>query len=59
MRRRVQLSGLLFCSMICTDARSQIYLAESLILDTTSKLPQLHALWIHASAMVMEWFNVR
>jgi hypothetical protein len=51
-----QLPNLLFCPSVYTDANGQIYLAESLMLTTTTP-PQLTARWIPASPMLMKWLK--
>jgi hypothetical protein len=52
-----QLPGLLFCPSVFTDAKGQIYLAESLMLDTTSTPLQLHARWVPASPALAQWLK--
>jgi len=52
-----ELPGLLFCPLVCTDANGQIYLAESLMLDTTATPLQLHARWIPASPKLTQWLK--
>jgi hypothetical protein len=52
-----QLPGLLFCPTVCTNANEQIYLAESLMIDTTTTPPQLHARWIPVSPPLTEWLR--
>jgi len=52
-----QLPGLLFCPLVITDAKGQIYLAESLMYDDSSAPIQLHARWVPASPMLAQWLN--
>lgn len=52
-----QLPGLRFAPLAYTDAKGQIYLAESLMTDTTSNPPQLHARWIPASPRLAQWLK--
>lgn len=52
-----QLPSLLFCPYVFTDAKGQIYLAESLMIDAKSTPPRLHARWVPASPTVAQWLN--
>ena len=52
-----QLPGLLFCPSVYYYGNGTIYLAESLMMDTTATPPQLHARWIPASPMLTQWLK--
>ena len=52
-----QLPGLQFCPAVYIDRNGTIYLAESLMMDTASTPPQLHARWIPASPLLAEWLT--
>ncbi len=52
-----QLPGLLFCPALCYYGNGTIYLAESLMLDSSVTPPQVHARWIPASPMLTEWLK--
>ena len=53
-----QLPGLLFCPSVYVAPGGTIYLAESLMQDTTSApTPQLNARWIPASPTLTLWFK--
>jgi hypothetical protein len=52
-----QLPGMLFCPVLRTDADGVTYIAESLMLDLTSKPPQFHANWIPVSPRLGEWLK--
>ena len=52
-----QLPGLQFCPYVFTDANGQIYLAESLMFDTTTTPIQLHARWVPASPTITQWLK--
>ena len=54
-----QLPGLLFCPPVSADANGTLYIAESLMLDTTVSPPQFHAQWIPASATLTRWLQSR
>lgn len=51
------LPGLVFCPLFYTDAKSRLYLAESLMLNTATNPPQLHARWIPVSPILAEWIQ--
>ena len=44
-----QLPGLLFCPSVYFDGNGTLYLAESITIDWTPKLAEVHARWIPAS----------
>jgi hypothetical protein len=50
-----ELPGLYFCPPVYTDATGALYIAESLMLDTTVSPPQFHARWIPASPTLTRW----
>ena len=52
-----QLPGLLFCPTIYYRGNGTIYLAESMTMDWTPKPAELHARWIPASAMLVQWLK--
>jgi hypothetical protein len=52
-----QLPGLLFCPSVYYYGNGTIYLAESLMMDSTAAPPQLHARWIPASPMLTQWLK--
>jgi hypothetical protein len=52
-----QLPGLLFCPAVYFNGNGTIYLAENETIDWTSKPAQLHARWIPASPMLVEWLK--
>ena len=52
-----QLPGLLFCPAVYFHGDGTIYLAESETIDWTPKPAQLHARWIPASPLLIEWLK--
>jgi hypothetical protein len=52
-----QLPGLVFCPPVTSDASGTLYVAESLMLDTTITPPQFHARWIPASPTLTNWLR--
>ena len=52
-----QLPGMLFCPALCYYGNGTIYLAESLMMDTTVTPPQVRARWIPASPMLTQWLK--
>jgi hypothetical protein len=54
-----ELPGIIFCPPVYTDATGALYVAESLMLDTTVTPPQFHARWIPASPTLTRWLLSR
>jgi hypothetical protein len=52
-----QLPGLQFCPSVYYYGNGTIYLAESLMMDNTAAPPQLHARWIPASPLLVQWLK--
>jgi hypothetical protein len=52
-----QLPGLLFCPSVYFRGNGTIYLAESMTMDWTPKPAELHARWIPASPMLVQWLK--
>lgn len=54
-----ELPGMFFCPSVYTDASGTLYVAESLMLETTISPPQFHARWIPASPALTRWLQSR
>jgi hypothetical protein len=52
-----QLPGLEFCPTVYFRGNGTIYLAESLMMDASTRPPQLHARWIPANPLLTEWLK--